>query len=116
MLTQGTSVRFTARIDKRTSKAQDKIGAITIFTPTQGVTERTLGVELAGERPQGNADDPNAPCAPGSGRRDRSPRRAEPAASRRKNARPAAKGPDKSVPDVADYDVCARSSAFATGT
>ena len=51
MLTPGTCVRFTARIDKRTSKAQEKIDKITIFTQTPGVAERTLGVELASEHP-----------------------------------------------------------------
>ena len=107
MLTQGTSVRFTARIDKRTSKAQDKIGAITIFTPTQGVTERTLGVELASEHPQGNVDDANAPLLPpeaaaGTGTLDDGAGGKSP-----KKRPPAAKGPDKSVPDVANYDVCA---------
>ena len=47
----GTCVRFVARIDKRTCKGQEKLDAITIFTPTPGMGDRTLGVDLAGERP-----------------------------------------------------------------
>ena len=46
------------RIDKRTCKGQDKIDNITIFTPTPGMAERTLGVERASEHPQGRKTTP----------------------------------------------------------
>ena len=60
MLTPGTCVRFVARIDKHTCKAQEKIGKVTIFTQTQGVAERTLGVEPANEHPQGDQGEADA--------------------------------------------------------
>ena len=65
-------MRFTARIDKRTAKAQDKIDKITIFTPSPGVAERTLGVERVSEHPPGNQDEAE-PAAPA--RRWAKPRR-----------------------------------------
>ena len=132
MLTAGTCVRFTARIDKRTSKGQDKIGNITIFTPTPGVAERTLGVERANAHPQGQDDahaagprrgpgmgppgpvpgagpDPGPPADPGL------PDEATDGGKAPKKRGPAAKGPDKSVPEVADYDVCAQVVSFRGG-
>ncbi len=132
MLTAGTCVRFTARIDKRTSKGQDKIGNITIFTPTPGVAERTLGVERASAHPQGQDDahaagprrgpgmgppgpvpgagpDPGPPADPGL------PDEATDGGKAPKKRGPAAKGPDKSVPEVADYDVCAQVVSFRGG-
>ena len=63
MLKQGVFVRFTASIDKRTCKAQDKLDKITIFTQTPGVPERTLGVERASGHPQDN----NGAQPPGPG-------------------------------------------------
>ena len=116
MLTPGTCVRFVARIDKRTSKGQEKIASIMLFNETPGVTERTLGVELAGERPQGNEDDPNAaglPLGPDAGTGILDDGAAGGKSSKRRG--PAAKGPDKSVPDVAAYDVCAEIVSYQRG-
>jgi hypothetical protein len=126
MLMQGTCVRFTARIDKRSSKGQEKIDKITIFTPTPGVAERTLGVERASDRPQGQ-DGANAggrprrgPPAgpqgppPGAGPDPAAPPDLAPPEDgadggktpKRRGA--TAKAAKKSVPDVADYDICAQ--------
>ena len=52
MITEGTCVRFTAEIDKRTGRAKEKIDKLTIFTETQGIPERTLGVERVKVPPQ----------------------------------------------------------------
>jgi len=125
MLTQGTCVRFTASIDKRTGRGQEKINQLTIFTETPGVAERTLGVERASEHPQGNeagnAGGPPGPQPPGDRPGPNADKAraaatddldlteggaASPKATKRRG--PGAKGPDKSVPDVASYDVCAQ--------
>ena len=75
MLTPGTCVRFTASIDKRTCKGQEKIDQLTIFTQTPGVAERTLGVERASEHPQGNEEGNAAGRQPpGADRARQSPR------------------------------------------
>ena len=117
MLKPDTCVRFTARIDKRTCKSQDKIDKITIFTETPGVAERTLGVERASDLPQANQDQAGAaglPLGPSAGpaiRPGRDPGIVEEGAAGAKPPKrrgPASKGPDKSVPDVADYDICAQ--------
>ncbi len=100
MLTPGTCVRFTASIDKRTCKGQEKIDKITMFTQTPGVTERTLGVELESEHPQANENEANAGAPPAADR--------EPAPKPGRARGPGAKGPKLSVPDVAAYDVCAQ--------
>jgi hypothetical protein len=113
MLKQGTCVRFVARIDKRTSKAQDKIDAITIFNPTPGAAQRSLGVELAGEAPQGKEGDAaGLPLGPAAGGGLPDDGAAGKSAKRRP---PAAKGPDKSVPDIAVYDVCAEIVSYRAG-
>jgi len=130
MLTQGTCVRFTASIDKRTCKGQEKINQITIFTPTPGLAERTLGVERASEHPQGNADG-NAGGPPGpalgvgpapnaakpGGRSPDEPDLEEgsPSAKPSKRRGPGGKGPDKSAPDVAAYEICAQVVSFRGG-
>jgi len=100
MLAPGTCVRFTAAIDKRTCKGQEKIDKITIFTQTQGVTERTLGVELATESRPGNEDQANAGAPPAAGLEP------EPKPGRARG--PKVKASKPSVPDVAGYDVCAQ--------
>jgi hypothetical protein len=129
MLTPGVCVRFTASIDKRTCKAQEKIDKITIFTPTPGIAERTLGVELATERPEKESDKAAAAHAPPPGAlpRDRNP---PPGPGRPGEGEPAidpgtieedtagpkppkrrgtgATGSDRSVAEVASYDVCAQ--------
>ncbi|MGA2259163.1 MAG: hypothetical protein ABSG53_31205 [Thermoguttaceae bacterium] len=132
MLTPGTCVRFTASIDKRSCKGQEKIDQITIFTQTPGVAERTLGVERASALPQGN-EEGNAAGPPGSPPLAGGPGAnagkahgpapadaeiaeegaANPKATKRRG--PGAKGPDKSVPDVAAYDVCAEVVSFRGG-
>ena len=130
MLTQGTCVRFTATIDKRTGKAQEKINQVTIFTETPGVADRTLGVERASEHPQGSEDGNAAgpPAPPGGGARPmlgkvRGPAVSEPGIADEgaaipkvtKRRGPGAKGSDKSVPDVAAYDVCAQVVSYHGG-
>ena len=132
MLTPKTCVRFTASIDKRTCKGQTKIDQVTIFSQTPGVAERTLGVERASEQPQGNEEDNAAgppgppPAAGGPGPnpgKARGPAPADPdiadegaaTAKAAKRRATGAKGPDKSVPDVAAYDVCAEVVGFHGG-
>jgi hypothetical protein len=140
MLTPGTCVRFTATIDKRTSKAQDKLDQITIFTESAAVADRTLGVERAGSRPQAKEGPampgqprgpggppggrgpgrPGAPGQPGQGQAQPAPGEEAPpeiapdpapvddGAGKLKSPKRRGKGPDKSVPDVAAYEVCAQ--------
>jgi hypothetical protein len=120
MLTQGKCVRFVARIDKRTGKAQEKINSVTLFDQTPGVTERTLGVELASELPQGNAEEVNPaglPVGPAAAPDEGIviPDAGAPGPKTPKKRGPAAKGPDKSVPDVAAYDVCAEILSYHNG-
>jgi hypothetical protein len=127
MLTAGTCVRFTADIDKKTGRAKDKIDRITIFTETAGVAERTLGVERAGQRhaseeqPGGPMGPPRRPRpGPQGGPGDQPPPPPDlagdpgipddgPANNKSTKRRgSASKAPDKSVPDVASYDICAQ--------
>jgi hypothetical protein len=131
MLTPGTCVRFMAQIDKRTCKGQGKIDKVTLFSLTPGVAERTLGVELASEHPQENEQDGNGegpmPGPPGrgpgpmpgkaSGRAPADPGILgdAPAGGKSPKRRAGAKGPDKLVPDVAAYDVCAQLVSYRGG-
>ena len=111
-------MRFTARIDKRTSKAQEKIDKLTIFTPTPGMAERTIGVERVSEHPKANEAGRAATPATGPG----------PAAAAETEivedgsaGSPSAKrhvpgkGPDKSAPDVATYEVCGQVVTYRNG-
>ncbi len=127
MLAPGTYVRFTATIDKHTTKGQEKIDKLTLFTLTPGVAERTLGIERASEHPKGE-EEKNAAGQPGPGGAGPAPGKADaaapdieipeqqsvapPAAKRRG---PGAKLPGKSVPDVAAYDICAQVVSFHNG-
>ncbi len=131
-LTPRVSVRFIASIDKKTGKAQDNLDKITIFTPTQGVANRTLGVELANENSKGDEEDaagaggvmqipnmrPNPAKPPGQGPPPDQGAGAEPvipgagdtpaAGASPKRGGHAGKSPAASVPDVASYEVCAQ--------
>ena len=127
MLMKDTCVRFTARIDRRTSKAQEKIEKLTIFTPSPGVAERTIGVERVSEPAKKNEAGPAGPSgrepAPGAGTEPGPAASAEPEivedgsadAPSPKRRVPGAKGPVKSVPDVAAYDVCAKIVSYRNG-
>jgi hypothetical protein len=57
MIAPRTYVRFVASIDKHTCKAKEKLDKITLFTPTQGVANRTPGVEFAKDAPQADDDE-----------------------------------------------------------
>jgi hypothetical protein len=134
------SVRFVASIDKKTGKAQDKLDKITIFTPTQGVANRTLGVEFAKDAQQSDDDDaarpggmPRGPGGPPNGRGrgpgmpppGQGPQAGQPpgadagipgtndeppAAKQTKRGGRAGKG--ASVPDVASYEVCGQVASY----
>ena len=87
------------------------------------MAERTLGVERASEHPQGN-EEGNAAGLRLPRQRPRHPGRHDPGlAGRRrpsgtkaaKRRGPGPKGPDKSVPDVAAYDVCRQVVNFRGG-
>jgi len=135
-LTPGTCVRFTAQIDKRTSKAVEKVAKLTIFTQSPGVAERTIGVDRASEHPAGKPGEANpAGHPPGQPNPQGPVAGATPAAkpgpaavagadlsedtsSETPAPRPrahGAKAPDKSVPDVAAYDVCGKITSFRKG-
>jgi hypothetical protein len=133
VLTPRVAVRFVASIDKKTGKAQDKIDKITIFTPSQNIASRTLGVELAkaGADKDENAGmggpmiipnmRPNPAPGPGQekpvdagpapdvipGTGADAPAAGKPKRGGGSTAR-AGKNAAASVPEVASYEVCAQ--------
>lgn len=113
VLRPGLYVRFFAPVDKRRSRVEQKVGKLTIFSPSKQIG-RMPGVFYPGQEGDEAAPEPgtppNGPEAPGPGRAAKAHNRKAPA-ERPMGPRSRTPGPPDKAPNVETFDIRARLTA-----